>query len=343
MSHKKSDEVVEEVNCSNYSDDGYNPHEEPGSEECDATADRCEVSAFYFAEGTTDTCDFTTQDEIEDQFPIEEIPVILDPRDGLPTIVTPDPKNAEAIPFTYDNVICICDDREYVEVFYDELEERGIHPGNIENNDSVSFAKFVRKNETGFMVIGQWTLANQLQYNQYGEENDRRKFKKSEVKKLFGHDVAEVKIENMPLVPIYVVVRPRREVCKYYKRQVFPNEEVPNKDEYGHEIVHRNCTIRRSNGGAFLSLRDEGVYMCDYRDPPDPLSSIRQNQKDYEKLNKKPHLVRVPMFGMSGEEIHLPDDDHSCEGLSGKEICFPDDEMPVKEICFPDSDEEETE
>jgi hypothetical protein len=66
-----------------------------------------------------------------------------------------------------------------------------------------------------------------------------------------------------------LLVRMKRERCKNYKRQVMPNDDQPDENALGHRIYFRNCLARRSVGGALMTLRDEGVYACDYRDPPD--------------------------------------------------------------------------
>jgi hypothetical protein len=96
-------------------------------------------------------------------------------------------------------------------------------------------------------------------------------------------------------------VRPLRERCRYYKRQVFPfqAEDTPSVGR-GMTEVARNCTIRRSIGGAFLSLKNEGVYACDYRDPPDPETTKRfLDDPQRKKLDDNAHLTKVPAFGMS--------------------------------------------
>ena len=62
----------------------------------------------------------------------------------------------------------------------------------------------------------------------------------------------------------------------------------------GHRIVFSNCMVRRSVGGAMMSLRDEAVYACEHRHPPDP-ESVRRHITDWnkERLAAARHLVRV--------------------------------------------------
>jgi hypothetical protein len=98
----------------------------------------------------------------------------------------------------------------------------------------------------------------------------------------------------------WVPVRPKRERCKYYKRQILLNDD--KKDgEFGRQHICRNCTMRRSIGGAFLSLRDEAVVACDYRDPPDEESvRVHLDEKDKARLDGG-EPERVPLFSLPTE------------------------------------------
>jgi hypothetical protein len=71
----------------------------------------------------------------------------------------------------------------------------------------------------------------------------------------------------------------------------------------GHQLVFRVCAARRSNGGAFMSLRDEGIYQCDFRNPPDERSTRLQDSKDLAKVRQRPDLLLVPMFNMPGDAV----------------------------------------
>lgn len=95
-----------------------------------------------------------------------------------------------------------------------------------------------------------------------------------------------------------VVVRPVRERCKHYKRQMFSNDDQPDVNTPGHYIVFRNCTVRRSVGGAFMSVSNEAVYGCDYRDPPCPGSSSRIDKADENILRQGAERQMVPLFNL---------------------------------------------
>lgn len=100
-----------------------------------------------------------------------------------------------------------------------------------------------------------------------------------------------------------------RKQCRYYKRQVFSDPNYPNPKQYGHTDVHRLCTARRSNGGAFMCLNDQAVYACDLRDPPDPRTSGYQDEVDRIVISQKRHLVMIPWPPGSGEEYVRDHDD----------------------------------
>lgn len=250
--------------------DGTRPDETVGAEECDADALRCETKA---GEGTggVEESEHEAMEEIFESFPVEPIPVIMD-KDGLPTPVTGDPEQSLAIPFTYETQLCIEDDREYVELFTEEFSA----PPD-----------------------GRGYFASVSRYTDQGEPVERRRFDPSQVKYRWGVPCVAVPEYGGLELP----VRPRRERCQYYKRQVFSNDSQPDADKPGHQIIFRVCTMRRSNGGALMSLRDEAVYACDFRLPPDPESSRRQDEKDRTKLQQRPDLVRLPLFGQPGDMV----------------------------------------
>jgi len=104
------------------------------------------------------------------------------------------------------------------------------------------------------------------------------------------------------------LVRPIRERCRYYKRQVFSNDEEQDETKFGHRIIFRNCTMRKSVGGAFMSLRDEAVYACDYRSPAAPESVVRYlDEPDGRQLRSRAHLKMVALFGLGAEpETYQP-------------------------------------
>lgn len=223
------------------------------------------------------------RDEVADQFQPKTIKLVLSPQDGLPVPADEPFSPMVAPPFTRENVICVEDDREYVEIFDEEMLERGW-----------------RTWDSGKVpVVRKWTIPDgyealtvevRSRWDENGQEVARRAFTPSEVIERFGH-----KFSPDGKVP----VRPIRERCKYYKRQCFANHDVPDPTAFGHQHVARNCMARKSIGGAYLSLYNEAVYACEYRDPPDPESVKRVfEDRDRERLNSGPPEM-VPMFGIT--------------------------------------------
>jgi hypothetical protein len=268
-----SNRKPEELASSDPKLDGSRPDEEVGPHSGEAQPERCEFGPN--AGDSVEDCEFLVADELAESFPIEPIRGFIAP-DGLPTFEMSEPSATEAIPFTYETVVCVEDDREYVELFEDELS------ASAWAQDAIDAAAVV------------------CQFDSDGNRETRRVFRPDEVEERWGHDFVEVAGDLVP-------VRMRRERCVHYKRQVFSNDEISDPNAFGHRIVFRNCQARRSNGGAYLSLRDEGIYSCDYRSPADAPSVTRQDDIDGAKLRDRPHQLRLPLFGMPGFDVHLED------------------------------------
>lgn len=263
-------------------DFGGEPTEEVGPEQSEKGPRDVESSAPDL-DGPAHDAVFETADELHEQFPIEDIATFIDPADGLPSMQTPgqSPDETQAVPFTYETVVCVEDDREYVEVFREEHINK--RPPPVHN------------------------LSGRDRYDEFGVPYERLSFSPDEVEERWGEKVVQ-QGSSADGDPIFLPVRMRRERCEFYKRQVFSNDDQPNPDEFGHQIVFRNCTARRSNGGAYLSLRDEGIYACDHRSPRDEASISEQDRKDSIKLRTQPHKIRLPLFGMIGDAVHLDED-----------------------------------
>jgi hypothetical protein len=265
--------------------DGTRPDEEVGPSGASAQAPRCETGASR-NEGVEDS-EFQKADEIHESFPVEPLTPFIAP-DGLPSFNMPTPEETEAIPFTYETVVCVEDDREFVELFHEELEDRGWYGDENGWTSPASFGAEI-------------TLVVRSRHDDEGLDRERLVFKPQEAEHRWGVWLIDVGAGR------WTPVRMRRERCEHYRRQVFSNDDVPNPEEFGHQLVFRNCTARRSNGGAYLSLRDEGIYACDYRKPYDEPSCGRQDRIDSKKLREQPHKIRVPLFGLPGEDVHLED------------------------------------
>jgi hypothetical protein len=258
--------------------DGAEPTEEVGPSEAEASADAAEVAAGAMAGNAPEGSEFSLRSEVDEAFPVETIPVAIDPVDGLPTPVDDATRLALAAPFTVDTVVCLEDDSAWVEVFTEELVDYEVRYGRVHRS--------LRE-----------LLALRSRFDAEGAEHERLTVLPDVTGVRWAHRITVRHIKS------FVLVRPRRERCYHYKRQVFVNDDVPNPADPGHKIIFRNCGARRSVGGALMSLRDEGIYACDYRSPPDPATSERYlDGPDRAHMRSNAHLKHLPLFNLTGEE-----------------------------------------
>lgn len=258
-------------------DDAQDPTEESEPSECDATPEQCERERAGAEPGDEDV-EASWRDEMAEQFPIEPMHHVLSPRDGMPIPAGDDTQLNFAPPFTRDHVVCVEDDREYVELFAEDLVERGWKPHWL----------FGWRKPDGTWIRN---CVPRSRYDERGDARDRDVFDTGKPRERWGQRFVEAMGELIP-------VRPVRERCKYYQRQCWANSDQPDPREFGHKKLSRNCTMRRSIGGAFLSLSDESIYACDYRDPPDPESvDVHLDEPDTRHLDSNAHLKLVPLFG----------------------------------------------
>lgn len=208
-------------------------------------------------------------DEVQEAMPTERLDWGIDPRDGLPSPLIVDTDAARAPDFYYDTVVCIEDDRTWVEVWSTELPEPATQAWYAwsEFEDGLELRKVMGK-ELGFVVRARHA------YRFDGGElrpNNRNSVKKSAVVNKLGMKLALAGVREDGL-ELYMPVRPVRPRCRHYKRQCWADDSFAPSGEFMGQYVARNCMARRTVGGAFLSLRDEAIYACEYRDPPDERS-----------------------------------------------------------------------
>lgn len=67
-----------------------------------------------------------------------------------------------------------------------------------------------------------------------------------------------------------VSVEPLRPACKHYARQM-----TDVQDDSDFRFIARLCTLRKTDDGEYLSLRDSQVFACELRDPRDYEGSAR--------------------------------------------------------------------
>lgn len=230
-----------------------------------------------------DQAEVSLREEIFETYKPKTLVMVEHPVDGLPIPKDETSNLAVAHPFTRETVVCVEDDTEFVELFDDELEERGW------------------SRQRGLLRVERWAPAIAPKgllarvdgrFDESGQERVRRTFEPSSVKSRWGVLFVE---DGTTFTP----VRPRRERCKHFLRQVMANDDLPNPKEFGHFLRFYNCGARKSVGGALMTLRDEAVYACDYRSPPDP-GTTKQYLDDFDKerLEAKRHEKHLPLFNL---------------------------------------------
>lgn len=218
--------------------------------------------------------EFGVRDELAEQFPLETIAVGVSADDGLPT-----PMDAGAMAlapsFGPDSVVCIEDEREFVECFAGEESEQwlGVPPGP----QSAAY------------------LPLRSRYDADGQEVERRRFSPERVLRKWGVEFVQTE-EGL------LRVRARRPRCQNYRRMVFANDDPTFKQgEFGHQVLYRNCTARRSVGGALMSVQDEAVYACEHRSPPD-LVSVERFLDAPDRKRAATKVEMVALFNIKSEE-----------------------------------------
>jgi hypothetical protein len=283
--------------ASGVDEEGADPTEEVGPDECGVDPAGTELAPGE-RDGAPEECQFSPMEELIEQFQLAPIPTMISPIDGLITAVDEPVNYAPA--FTEDNVVCIADERQFVELFHEELLDRGwaYDPMSLEY---VLEARHVRVG-TAADGVGFYVTARKA-FGGDGVQHTRSTFAPAEVKDMWGHKF--VGNDDGAIVP----VRPCREKCLHYKRQVFNNDEEPDPNAPGHRVYFPNCMMRRSVGGAFMSLKDQSIYACDYRDPPDQKTVAEHlDSFDRKRVVERPDKTFVPLFGMGGNEVRETDD-----------------------------------
>lgn len=294
--------------------DGERPHEEVGPEECDAKPEESEFGPGEL-DGKPEEAQFSVVDEVHEMMATEPIQIMRDPVDGLPRPVDPG-THPYAPPFTRLHVNCLADDRKYVELWADELvtrwPRRKIDKRSVLVPPGYTMVHHVMRKDAGKVEI---VFDVRHRYDNEGAEQQRREYDPDVVVSRYGQYVVPGKAGGL-----LIAVRPRREKCQFYRRQLFNidgDESGHDPFEEGGKIQFKNCTKRRSIGGAHMSLSGQAIYACDYREPPDPLTVERfLDETDRKALDDKRHLTMVPAFGMAGESYQRDDIDDPKEGIS---------------------------
>ena len=256
------------------------PLAEADGVDCDAVADECDLAAAE-RDGDAFASETSLRNEIFEAFkPVTEV-MVTSPYDGMPIPASDRSDLAIAHPFTRETVVCVEDDTVYVELFEEELFERGWTTTSTSNVWKPSLHA-----KPGHEI------KSRSRFDSDGLPVARREFDPQTVETRFGRSFAVVGDER-------VAVRMRRERCKHFLRQVMANDDQPNPKEPGHLLRFLNCSARKSVGGALMTLRDEAVYACDYRTPNDPETTEKYlDSFDRERLNSKRHLEMISPFNL---------------------------------------------
>lgn len=323
--------------------DGDEPLEDVPADGCDGSPLLSELRPGG-RDGKPHESQYRAFDELDEQFVSETIRMGMSEVDGLPTPMDDSTQLALAPSFTVDNVLCLEDKSSYVEVFEEDLrpEERefiermnaprkrtlqrmGAAAATIVTWQAVLLLMHLSLSVALAMLVTVVFCAGALYH---ASRRPRIVGARSKYDCDFPITVKSfmaVQIESAgPLVSdvglvidtlalddrrglerMYrVVMRPKRERCKFYMRQMFANDDQPDPNQPGHKIIFRNCTKRRSVGGAFMSVANEAVYGCDYREPFYRGQSTRIDAADETILRAAANRELVPLFNLTA---HLPE------------------------------------
>lgn len=246
--------------------------------------------------------EFSIRDELAEQFPLETINVGVSPDDGLPMPMDATDAMALAPKFGPDTLTCIEDDREFVEMFAEDDElvrDEGIYLPETVRAALYPQDYVARKTRRGEVIEppprsdGFATLRSQ--FDEQGHVVERRRFSPDQVVRKWN--AAFVDTDDGLLR-----VMPRRQRCIHYKRMVFANDDPTFKPgEFGHQVLYRNCSARRSVGGALMSVQDQAVYACEHREPRDFVSVERfLDGPDRKRVAAKVEMVSL--FNLGSKE-----------------------------------------
>lgn len=282
--------TLDELVAGRTAEDEADPTEERGPEYCESEHEQCEIGAGQL-DAPPEGSEAQFVSELDEAYAPEPELCVPHPLDGLPVPAGEGSPLAVAPAFTVDNLLCVADERQFVEVFHDELIEL------LEELSPTLMGE----------IIGR--VAARGRFDESGVERDREILQPADVEKRWGLWVHKQPLERKsarwPFGQVevrYRVVRPIRERCKHYCCQTMNNDEVTDPSAFGHRIVFRNCKARRSVGGALMSLRDQAVYSCDYRCPADERSRSEFEAKESERLSGRAHERLIPFLELKPKE-----------------------------------------
>lgn len=277
------------------------PQETAGPSGSEVDGDKTEFDQAAEANGDQEI-DFPLRAELAEQFPLERIAVGTSSDDGLPLPMDGARHLPLAPQFGPATVACLEDTSEYVEVSIEDdaylLDEvmpewvsRMLYPDDYADPPSKGRRRRVERPQAQAPAGADAFVPVRSMFDAAGSPIERRVFKPGDVVKKWEATFAKTDDG-------WVRVRPKRMRCINYKRMVFANDDTAFKPgEFGHMVLYRNCTARRSVGGALMSIANEAVYACDHRDPIDPVTTEKYlDEPDRRRTAAKVEMV--PLFNL---------------------------------------------
>ncbi len=96
-------------------------------------------------------------------------------------------------------------------------------------------------------------------------------------------------------------VEPIRPPCHHYVRQ-----KVSLPENAQHKMYARLCAARRTTEGAFMTVRDQGVWACDMREPRDTTSELQLDEFDAKKIQEGAHRTHLNVFESVTSKVKPP-------------------------------------
>lgn len=223
-------------------------------------------------------------DQWADMFNGRAAPIITDPNDGMPRPA--DMPASDIAPLSEDTLVCMADERTWVEMFEEEINEDPARLVIIEKSWVGSKESHYARHFWGYM---------RSRFDAEGVPVVRMRFEPKSVVERFGFKWARLDSADTPAdkaqPTTMVAVRPIREACSRYKRQLAGADDLA-----GVTTIWRYCEALRTVGGAYLQVNDEAIYACELREPRDPSTEASIRAFDERKMRQGKERVYLPMF-----------------------------------------------
>ena len=98
-------------------------------------------------------------------------------------------------------------------------------------------------------------------------------------------------VQAPPYSDEWFTVEPLRPPCVHYVRQ-----KVSLPENALHKMYARLCAARRTTEGAFMSVRDQGIWACDMREPRDTTTELQLEEFDAKKIQEGAQRTHLNVF-----------------------------------------------